>query len=69
MAKERGIDGGCKDTNDLTTQGVDAIPEQKGLWKPGMMPRSQVLATDRIAALVHKGKQRRTHSRVAICQA
>lgn len=57
---------GCKDTSDPTTQGDDSIPEQKGLWKPGMMPRSQVLATDQIAGLVHKGKER-THSPVAIC--
>lgn len=42
--------------------GCDAIPEQKGLQKPGMMPRLQVLATDWIAALSVRVKKEGVHT-------
>lgn len=53
----------------MRSYGCDALPEQKGLWKPGMMPRLQVLATDRIAVLPIRVKKEGVHTAVAICRA
>lgn len=58
MAKERA--GNVRRhwwSSNMRSYGCDAIPEQKGLQKSGMMPRSQVLATDWIVVLSLKVKK------------
>ena len=63
-AKERGISGRVQRhwSSNTRSYGCDTIPEQKDLQKPGMMPRLQVLATDRIAVLSIRVKKEGVHT-------